>query len=97
MFYKPKFCCQCGEKVERAEWRLWTSRRFCEFCGTEFKGAQLFTSGAAAACSPRGVLGMAGLLRQPPVAATDAGATPAAAMPAGFAASPPRSQPFRNE
>lgn len=97
MFYKPKFCCQCGEKVERAEWRLWTSRRFCEFCETEFKGEQLFKSGAAAACLLIGALGMAGLFRQTPVAATDPGASPAAARPAGFAAAPPQAQTFRNE
>lgn len=38
MFYKPKFCCNCGEKVERAKWTVWNSRRFCELCETEFKG-----------------------------------------------------------
>lgn len=36
MLYKPKFCCQCGEKIERTEWNLRTSRRFCELCETEF-------------------------------------------------------------
>lgn len=38
MFYKPTFCCNCGEKIERASWSLWSSRRFCELCETEFKG-----------------------------------------------------------
>ena len=37
MPYKPKYCCQCGDKIERIEWNLTTSRRFCEFCETEFK------------------------------------------------------------
>ncbi|CAN5410485.1 hypothetical protein BH10ACI1_BH10ACI1_06730 [soil metagenome] len=36
MPYKPKFCCQCGEKIERVDWKLWTSRRFCELCETDF-------------------------------------------------------------
>jgi hypothetical protein len=36
MSYKPKYCCQCGEKVERANWRIWTNRRFCELCETDF-------------------------------------------------------------
>ncbi len=36
MPYKPKHCCQCGEKIERIDWKLWSSRRFCEFCETEF-------------------------------------------------------------
>lgn len=37
MFYKPKFCCECGEKVERVNWKPWTSRQFCENCETENK------------------------------------------------------------
>lgn len=36
MFYKPKFCCQCAERIDSAERKLWTSRRFCELCATEF-------------------------------------------------------------
>lgn len=32
MFYKPKFCSDCGEKVERTDWKPWTSRRFCDLC-----------------------------------------------------------------
>lgn len=36
MLYKPKFCCQCGDKIERVNWNLKTSRRFCELCETEF-------------------------------------------------------------
>ena len=37
MMFRPKFCCNCGEKIERVEWRLWTSRRFCDLCSTEYK------------------------------------------------------------
>ena len=37
MLYKPNYCCQCGEKIERSDWFLWTSRSFCEVCETEFK------------------------------------------------------------
>ncbi|NNF00244.1 MAG: hypothetical protein HKN25_14590 [Pyrinomonadaceae bacterium] len=37
MFYKPTYCSNCGDKIERIEWRLLTSRRFCELCETEFK------------------------------------------------------------
>ena len=36
MFYRPEFCCNCGEKVERVDWKPWTSRRFCELCETKF-------------------------------------------------------------
>lgn len=35
MFYKPNYCCNCGEKIERIEWRLLTNRRFCEICETD--------------------------------------------------------------
>ena len=41
MFFRPSFCSNCGEKIERAQWFLWTSRRFCEVCETEFKGQDL--------------------------------------------------------
>lgn len=37
MFYKPRFCCNCGEKVERKDWRPWTSGRFCELCEADLK------------------------------------------------------------
>ncbi len=37
MLYQPNFCCQCGEKIERAEWKPWTSRRFCELCELDHK------------------------------------------------------------
>lgn len=37
MFFRPSFCANCGIKIERAEWRLWTSRRFCEVCAIELK------------------------------------------------------------
>lgn len=36
MIYKPKFCCECGEKIERADWTFAHSRRFCDVCQTEF-------------------------------------------------------------
>lgn len=36
MPYKPKFCCQCGEKIDRIDWKPWNSRRFCELCDTDF-------------------------------------------------------------
>jgi hypothetical protein len=35
--YRPNFCCECGERVARARWRVWTSRRFCDACGRRFR------------------------------------------------------------
>lgn len=37
MLYKPKFCCGCGDEIERVDWGLLTSRRFCELCETQHK------------------------------------------------------------
>ncbi len=36
MSYKPKFCCQCGEKIEDVEKKFFSSRRFCRLCATDF-------------------------------------------------------------
>lgn len=37
MFYTPKHCCECGEKIDRSEWKITASRRFCEVCESELK------------------------------------------------------------
>lgn len=39
--YKPNFCCECGERVMRTRWRVWTSRRFCAACGRRLRRAGL--------------------------------------------------------
>ncbi|MEQ1607002.1 MAG: hypothetical protein ABL999_19225 [Pyrinomonadaceae bacterium] len=41
MLFRPNFCANCGEKIERPEWFPWTSRRFCSVCEIEFKGQEL--------------------------------------------------------
>lgn len=30
--YTPSFCCECGAKILRLRWQLWTSRKFCGKC-----------------------------------------------------------------
>jgi hypothetical protein len=35
MLYRPNFCCNCGEKIERVDWSILSSRRFCDLCQTE--------------------------------------------------------------
>jgi hypothetical protein len=52
VLYKPNFCCHCGEAIDRLDWKIWTSRRFCDVCETEQKQYDLL---------PRFILGM-GLL-----------------------------------
>ncbi|HYO64128.1 MAG TPA: hypothetical protein VER08_10900 [Pyrinomonadaceae bacterium] len=56
--YKPNFCAECGERVERARWRPWTSGRFCAACEPRLRrgrfilplvaGCALLASGFAA-------------------------------------------------
>lgn len=35
MIYRPKFCSECGERIERAEWHITSSRQYCDLCATE--------------------------------------------------------------
>jgi hypothetical protein len=37
--YRPNFCCECGEKIVRLRWRVWTSRKFCTQCFRELARA----------------------------------------------------------
>ncbi|HEX8476346.1 MAG TPA: hypothetical protein VF666_20265 [Pyrinomonadaceae bacterium] len=39
--YKPNFCAECGARIERVRWRVWTSRRFCDACGKRFRRARV--------------------------------------------------------
>lgn len=36
MFYKPNYCCNCGEKIERVNWSFTDSQRFCDVCKSDF-------------------------------------------------------------
>lgn len=54
MFYTPNFCCECGDKIERDNWKLTTSRKFCENCETEYKFQKWIPASALAA----GVIGI---------------------------------------
>jgi hypothetical protein len=46
--YRPNFCSECGEKIVRLRWRLWTSRRFCDKCRARFTRTQLGRAAFAA-------------------------------------------------
>ncbi|PYS84820.1 MAG: hypothetical protein DMF67_03730 [Acidobacteria bacterium] len=67
--YRPSFCCECGERVARARWRAWTSRRFCPSCDRRFRRKRVLTPLAlAAALSGTGfLLGRAGRPSAPPL------------------------------
>ncbi|HYG12229.1 MAG TPA: hypothetical protein VD835_19945 [Pyrinomonadaceae bacterium] len=39
--YKPNFCAECGGRVARVRWRVWTSRRFCAGCAGRFRRGRI--------------------------------------------------------
>ena len=39
--YKPNFCAECGGRVVRLRWRVWTSRRFCAGCDRRFRRGRI--------------------------------------------------------
>ena len=62
MFYRPHFCCHCGEKIVRARWTPLTSRRFCEFCAVEQKQHDLLPRAATIAAILFGFAGLTAYL-----------------------------------
>jgi hypothetical protein len=42
--YKPNFCAECGEKIERESWHFWTSRSFCDNCEPVFRLQRILPS-----------------------------------------------------
>ena len=88
--YKPNFCCECGERVLRPRWHVWTSRRFCAACGRRFRRAGLRRSLllASALFLPGFLLGH--LLRPPaPPLVLERGAQTIAPLPP----TPPKAAP----
>ncbi|HEX7955498.1 MAG TPA: hypothetical protein VF508_01060 [Pyrinomonadaceae bacterium] len=89
--YRPNFCCECGERVARARWRVWTSRRFCPPCGRRFRRVRVGVA-AAVACvlfGPGFLLGRLVSPKPPPLVVERGGAglspLPAAAAEPGRA------------
>jgi hypothetical protein len=35
--YKPRYCTDCGDRIERERWRSWHSRQFCELCSPKYR------------------------------------------------------------
>jgi hypothetical protein len=68
MLFRPTFCANCGEKIERVQWGLLTSRRFCEVCETEFKGTELLPRVVVATSLLLGAAGLTTSLRSGPTA-----------------------------
>ena len=38
--YRPNFCSECGAKIIRLRWYLWTSRKYCDKCVRRFRKEQ---------------------------------------------------------
>lgn len=47
--YKPNFCAECGERITRSRWHVWTSRRFCHECAPGFRATRFLLPLLAAA------------------------------------------------
>lgn len=62
MFFRPSFCANCGEKIDRAEWGIFTSRRFCQVCESEFKGQDLIPRFIVGSAILFGLFGFGGYL-----------------------------------
>src|SRR6185436_16415183 len=39
--YRPNFCAECGEKLLRLRWHVWTSRQFCNSCARRLRRTRL--------------------------------------------------------
>jgi hypothetical protein len=39
--YRPNFCSECGLRIIRLHWHLWTSRRFCASCAKRLRKERL--------------------------------------------------------
>ncbi len=63
MLFRPSFCANCGEKIDRAEWGIFTSRRFCQVCESEFKGHDLIPRFIVGLGVLLGVIGLGGYLK----------------------------------
>jgi hypothetical protein len=88
--YRPNFCCECGQKIVRLRWFLWTSRKFCVKCFRNFvKSHWLRPSITLLALFIFGVLLGRGCRRTPPpliierttAPTSQLSATPSAAQP----------------
>ena len=66
MLYRPKFCANCGDKIERVEWPLTASRRFCPVCESEYKGQDLIPRVLVGAGVLMGILGLGSYLNVGP-------------------------------
>lgn len=58
MFYTPKFCCHCGEKIERPQKSFTDSGRFCDVCKHDFVWQRFAPKGFIALMALVGIFGV---------------------------------------
>src|SRR5881394_4028614 len=63
MLFRPTFCANCGEKIARTHWSVFTSRRFCQVCESEYKGQDLIPRAIVIGGVILGVFGFGSYLR----------------------------------
>ena len=63
--HRPNFCSECGARILRLRWRVWTSRRFCDTCFPKFRKQRLTASLSIAVILGTGIL-IGRSLRPPP-------------------------------
>lgn len=63
MLFKPKYCSNCGGKIDRIEWFPWTSRRFCEACEKDLQFHEWLPRVLMAVFLLFGVFGLGSFLR----------------------------------
>lgn len=62
MLYKPAFCCNCGEKIERADWKFSHSRRFCDVCQTDYLFQDWLNTAVVTAVALVGIFGVGAMI-----------------------------------
>lgn len=63
MFYKPAYCCHCGEKIESVEKHPWSSGRFCDVCSKEFSFQEWLPKVFILVCVLFGLFGIGSYLK----------------------------------
>ncbi|HEU4795407.1 MAG TPA: hypothetical protein VFT02_07245 [Pyrinomonadaceae bacterium] len=88
--YRPNFCCECGQKIVRLRWFLWTSRKFCDQCLRALvKSHWVRPSVTLLVLFLFGVVIGRGCRRAPPPLIIERTATPAAAQASSSVGAPP--------
>ena len=80
--YKPNFCAECGGRVVRLRWRVWTSRRFCAACDKRFRrGRVMRPLAVCVALTGAGFVGGRAMRDAPPPLVIERGAANSPALP----------------